>query len=83
MATIVRFEDMEVWRQARILTREIYSMTGARPFVWDRRLRDQARNASVSIMSNIAEGFERGGTRECIQHLSVAKGSAGEVRSQL
>jgi four helix bundle protein len=66
-----------------VLTREIYLVTGTGDFARDFGLRDQIRCASVSAMSNIAEGFERGGNREFVQFLSDAKGSTGEVRSQL
>jgi four helix bundle protein len=77
------FEDLEVWKSARTLTRKIYALTGKNAFSKDFGLCDQIRRASVSIMSNIAEGFERGGTQEFIQFLSIAKGSCGEVRCQL
>ncbi len=77
------FEDLEVWKSARTLTRRIYALTVKASFSKDFGLRDQIRRASVSIMSNIAEGFERGGTQEFIQFLSIAKGSCGEVRCQL
>ncbi len=83
MATFQRFEDIETWQRARELTREIYTSSNKGPFSKDFGLRDQVRRASVSIMSNIAEGFERGGTKEFVQFLSVAKGSSGELRSQL
>lgn len=77
------FEDLEVWKSARTLARSIYSLTGKAALSKDFGLRDQVRRASVSIMSNIAEGFERGGNQEFIQFLSIAKGSCGEVRCQL
>ena len=83
MATIVRFEDLEAWKIARELTREIYRVTSADKFSRDFGLGDQLRRASVSIMSNIAEGFERDGNREFCNFLSIGKGSAGEVRAQL
>jgi four helix bundle protein len=83
MATIVRFEDLDAWRIARELTREIYRVTSEGKFARDFGLRDQIRKASVSIMSNVAEGFERDGNREFCNFLSIGKGSAGEVRSQL
>lgn len=83
MPTFTRFEDMEAWRQARVLCGEIYRVSGKGFFAKDFGLRDQIRRASVSIMSNIAEGFERSGTGEFIQFLAIAKGSAGELRSQL
>ena len=83
MPTIYKFEDMEVWQNARSLTKKIYICSSNGKFSKDFGLRDQIRRASVSIMSNIAEGFERGSNKEFIQFLFIAKGSAGEVRSQL
>ena len=83
MATFQRFEDIEAWQKARALTREIYKISQKEHFLKDFGLRDQIRRASVSIMSNIAEGFERSGTGEFMQFLSMAKGSTGEVKAQL
>lgn len=83
MGKIERFEDLEAWKKARILTRDIYQITGQGNISKEFGLKDQLRRAAVSIMSNIAEGFERGGNKEFVQFLSIAKGSAGEVRSQL
>ena len=83
MASIEKFEDIEAWQKARELTREIYRVTNRGAFAKDFGLRDQIRRASVSIMSNIAEGFGRGGNREFIQFLSMAKGSVSEVQTQL
>ena len=83
MAKIERFEDLISWQKARELNRLIYQVSKKGAFAKDFGLRDQMRRASVSIMSNIAEGFERGGDREFIQYLSIAKGSCGEVRAQL
>jgi four helix bundle protein len=83
MATISRFEDIDGWKMARELTRDIYQITAEGRFARDFGLCNQIRKASVSIMSNIAEGFERDGNREFGNFLSIAKGSAGEVRSQL
>ena len=77
------FEDLEVWKEARRLTHQIYQATEDSRFSKDFGLRDQIRRASVSVMSNIAEGFERGGNQEFIQFLYIAKGSCGEARSQL
>jgi four helix bundle protein len=77
------FEDLEVWKEARALTNKIYKITADSKFSKDFGLRDQIRRASVSVMSNIAEGFERGGNQELIQFLYIAKGSCGEVRAQL
>ena len=83
MATFTRFEDIAAWQRARELTKEIYNLTSKTDFSRDFGLKDQIRRASVSIMSNIAEGFERSGTGEFAHFLATAKGSAGEVRSQL
>jgi len=83
LATIERFEDLEAWIKARELTRAIYEITGKNDFARDYALRDQIRRAVVSVMSNIAEGFERQGDKEFQHFLSIAKGSAGEIRSQL
>ena len=83
MATVQKFEDLEVWRKARLLTREIYAVSRTGPFARDFPLQGQIRRAAVSIMSNIAEGFERDGNKEFVQFLTLAKGSCGEVRSQL
>jgi len=81
--TIKYFEDLEVWKEARHLTRQVYRITQDAVFSRDFGLRDQIRRAAVSVMSNIAEGFERGGNQEFLQFLYIAKGSCGEVRSQL
>src|SRR6187455_1015360 len=83
MATILRFEDIDGWKMARDLTNDIYRVTSDGQFGRDFGLCNQIRKASVSIMSNIAEGFERDGNKEFCNFLSIAKGSAGEVRSQL
>jgi four helix bundle protein len=83
MPTIKRFEDIEAWKRARELTRNIYCCTKAATFAKDFGLKDQIRRAAVSVVSNIAEGFERDGTNEFLQYLSTAKGSIGEVRAQL
>ena len=77
------FEDLEIWKEARRLTREIYCLTSGSQFSKDFNLRGQIQSAAVSVMSNIAEGFERGGNQEFGQFLYIAKGSCGEVRSQL
>ena len=83
MATIERFEDIEAWRDARHLVKQVYEITNNGPFARDFGLRDQIRGAAVSSMSNIAEGFERGSNKDFIRFLYMAKASVGEVRSQL
>ncbi len=83
MATIRQFEGILAWQKGRDLTRGIYAATRTVEFSKDFALKDQIRRAVISITSNIAEGFERGGNREFVQFLSHAKGSCGEVRSQL
>src|SRR5881396_4078784 len=83
MAKIKKFEDLVSWTRARSLSKEIYDVTSAKPFLHDFGLKDQIRRAAISILSNIAEGFERGGDKEFLQFLSLAKGSCGEVRAQL
>jgi len=77
------FEDLIAWQKARLLSREIYKVTRTAKFSKDFPLVDQIRRAAISILSNVAEGFERGSRSEFHQFLVVAKGSCGEVRSQL
>ena len=83
MATINQFEQIDAWQKARNLTRDIYQLANRTPFSNDYALRNQICRASVSIMANIAEGFERGGDKEFHQFLALAKASAAEVRSHL
>ena len=83
MATVKQFEDLQVWQDARVLVKDIYTASKQREFYRDIGLREQIRRAAVSTMSNIAEGFERGTRKEFIQFLNIAKGSVGEARSQL
>lgn len=84
MGKIERFEGLITWQQkARILTKEIYQITRRPQFVKDFGLCGQIQRASVSIMSNIAEGFERGGRSEFHHFLVIAKASCAEVRSLL
>ncbi len=83
MATVQSFEELEVWQAARQLVKEIYAASKLKPFALDRDLKSQIRRAATSVMSNIAEGFERGSRKEFVQFLNIAKGSNGEVRSQL
>ena len=83
MAKITKFEDLIAWQKSRIQCSSIYSITRAGKFSKDFGLSNQIQRAAVSVMSNIAEGFERGRKAEFHQFLSMAKGSCGEVRSQL
>lgn len=80
---IERFEDIEAWREARLLVSSIYNLARGPRLAADKSLRDQLQRAAVSVMANIAEGFERGSNRQFIQYLLQARGSAGEVRSLL
>ncbi len=77
------FEEMAVWQRSRELVKFIYLIIRNKDFCKDFSLTDQIRRAAVSVMSNIAEGFERGSNTEFIQFLYIAKGSCGEVRTQL
>ena len=83
MGKIERFEDIESWKIAREITRLIYEESSTGNFSKDFALVNQIRRASISILSNIAEGFERGGNKEFLNFLAIAKGSCGEVRAQL
>jgi four helix bundle protein len=83
VGTIKQFEDLEAWKKARELGNAIYKVTSDGSFSRDFVLRDQIRRAVVSISSNIAEGFERSGDGEFNRFLAIAKGSCGELRSQL
>ena len=79
----VKFEDLEIWQIARELSGDIFNITSSGPFNSDFRFRDQIRAAAGSVMDNIAEGFDRGGNREFIQFLTIAKGSSAEIHSQI
>jgi four helix bundle protein len=83
MSTISRFEELEIWKDARRLSQKIYAISIETELSKDFRFRDQIKAAAGSVMDNIAEGFERNGNVEFRQFLSIAKGSAGETRSQL
>ncbi len=83
MPGITQFEDIEAWKTARQLTNAVYAHTNHQGFNRDFGLRDQIRRASVSVMSNIAEGFESRTDVQFINFLGMARASAGEVRAQL
>ena len=83
VSSFKKIEEIKAWIKARELTREIYQITNQKPFANDYALRDQIRKTCISIMSNIAEGFERDKPNEFAYFLRIAKGSAGEVRAQL
>ena len=80
---VSRFEDLQAWQKSKQLCVAIYRVTGQGRFARDFGLRDQIQRAAVSVMSNIAEGFERNSRAEFARFVSIARGSAGEVRSQL
>ena len=83
MAKVEKFEDLIAWQKARELNKLVYQMTQTEPFERDYALKDQIRRSSISIMSNIAEGFDRAGRKEFHQFLVIAKASCAELRSQL
>jgi len=82
MATINNFEDLEIWKNARDICKKVYDYSKKPDFYENTPLRNQILRSSGSIMDNIAEGFEREGSKELIYFLSIAKGSCGECRSQ-
>jgi four helix bundle protein len=79
---VTRFEELEIWKLARELYKLVFKITSEEPFCRDFKFRDQIRDSSGSVSDNIAEGFDRGGNKEFIHFLSVAKGSCGETRNQ-
>lgn len=80
---ITNFQELTIWKESVRLTKDVYSITNKAEFSKDFALRDQVRRAMISISSNIVEGFERNNNNEFIRFLLIAKGSAGEARSQL
>ena len=82
MATIKKFEDLEIWQEARRLSKIIIEIAKTSDLKSDFRFKEQIKSSAGSIMDNIAEGFERDGNLEFRQFLSIAKGSSGETRSQ-
>ena len=83
MALVEKFEDMEGWKKARILCKKIYEITSRELFYKDYALKDQIRRSAISIMGNIAEGFERNSKLQKNYFLNIAIGSSGETKSQL
>jgi four helix bundle protein len=83
MATFNTFEDIEAWKKAHRISLEIYRITNDSLLSRDYSLKDQMRRCSVSITSNIAEGFDREGPKEFARFLGISKGSSAELRSQL
>jgi four helix bundle protein len=80
---VAPFESLRVWHEARFIVARVYAVTSGRMLVRDRALCEQMRRAAISAMSNVAEGHERGGDRELRRFLLIARGTCGEVRSQL
>ena len=83
MATIKKFEDLDIWQEARKLSKEIIKIANTTDLKTDFKFKEQIKSSAGSVMDNIAEGFERNGNLEFRQFLSIAKGSAGETRSQI
>ena len=83
MATIKRFEELEVWKAGMELCSSIYALTNSELFSKDFGLKDQIRRSSISVPSNISEGFERDSKKQFLYFLVIAKGSCGELRTQL
>jgi four helix bundle protein len=77
------FEDLPIWQDARVVAKEVYKLTQSSEFSRDYGLKDQIQRASVSVVSNIAEGFDYGSNKQFIRFLNIAKGSTSEVRAQL
>jgi len=83
MSGVERFEDLIAWQKARVLAKNIYTVTRSEPFSRDFGLAGQIQRAAVSIMSNLAEGFERGSDGDFHRFVCTAKGSCAELRAQL
>ena len=83
MAQYNDFEDLPIWQDARVVAKEVYKLTQSSEFSRDYGLKDQIQRASVSVVSNIAEGFDYGSNKQFVHYLNIAKASASEVRAQL
>lgn len=83
MSTITKIEDLIIWQESRALVKRIFEMTSRDQFSREFFLKDQIKRCSVSVMSNIAEGYGRGGNKEFVQFLYIANGSLNELKSQL
>lgn len=83
MSKVEKFEDLKVWQQSMILCKEIYAITNYENFAKDFGLKDQIRRSAISIPSNISEGYERDAQKQFLYFLAIAKGSCGELRTQL
>lgn len=83
MATITKIEDLLIWQESRFLVKNIFLITSSDKYSKEFFLKDQIKRSAVSVMSNIAEGYGRGGNREFIQFLYIANGSLSELKSQL
>jgi len=79
----MRFEDLEAWKEARALTKDVYALTRSSALCRDQRFCSQVQSAAVSVLSNLAEGFERAGNQEKLHFYNIARASCGELRSQL
>ncbi len=80
---INRFEDLEIWKESLIITRNIYDLLAKKEFNLEFELKSQIKRAAISISSNIVEGFEKNNNNEFIRFLKISKGSVGEVRNQI
>lgn len=80
---INRFEDLEIWKESLTITRKIYDLLAKKEFNLEFELKNQIKRATISISSNIVEGFEKNNNNEFIRFLKISKGSVGEVRSQI
>ena len=80
---IIKFEDLEIWKQSLTITRNVYDLLAKKEFNLEFELKNQIKRAVISISSNIVEGFEKNNNNEFIRFLKISKGSAGEVRSQI